>query len=122
MRCKNCGFETPNNSNFCSHCGTKIDFEDNFISVEEPKEEPQSKSQEEVIKEQYPDIDMSKASIMWYILGFFVPIAGLIIFFMFLYKKPDLALKARRGALHGFVIDCILLTVFYILVYVRGGV
>jgi hypothetical protein len=59
---------------------------------------------------------------MWYILGFFVPIAGLIIFFMFLYKNPDLALKARRGVLHGFVIDCILLTVFYILVYVRGGV
>lgn len=125
MRCKNCGFETPNNSNFCSHCGTKIDFEDNFINTEEVKEikeEPKTVTKEDLIKEQYPDIDLSKASILWYFLGFFVPMAGIVLFFVFLYKKPDLAFKARRGALHGFIVECILLFVYYIILYSRGGV
>ena len=46
MRCNNCGFETPNNSNFCSHCGAKIEFTDAFVYVKniEEKEERINKS------------------------------------------------------------------------------
>lgn len=120
MRCKNCGFETPNNSNFCSHCGAKIDFDDNFIDQkEEIIDEPKEKMENNDI---YSNIDTSKASIGWYFLGLIAPIFGLIFFFLYLYRKPDLAFKARRGALHGFIIEIILSIGFYIYLFTRGGI
>lgn len=109
MRCKKCGFETPNNSNFCSHCGAPIDFDDEFINIdskiEEEKEEDTTNTNQNM---NLMDIDMSRASIGWYFLGLLFPIVGLILFFLFLYKKPDLAFKARRGAIHGFLISVVL--------------
>ena len=43
MKCKKCGFDTPNNSNFCSHCGSPIDFDDEFISIDSKKEDEKIK-------------------------------------------------------------------------------
>lgn len=124
MKCKKCGFETPNNSNFCSHCGAPVDFNDEFISIDSKIEE--EKNEEHTINanenmNQMMNIDMSRASIGWYFLGLFFPLAGIIIFFLFLYKKPDLAFKARRGAIHGFILSIALTFLFIITVSLKGG-
>ncbi len=122
MKCKKCGFETPNNSNFCSHCGSPIDFDDEFINIdskiEEEKEEDTINTNQNM---NLMDIDMSRASIGWYFLGLLFPIVGLILFFLFLYKKPDLAFKARRGAIHGFILSIALTFLFFITVSLKGG-
>jgi len=122
MKCKKCGFETPNNSNFCSHCGSPIDFDDEFINIdskiEEEKEEDTINTNQNM---NLMDIDMSRASIGWYFLGLLFPIVGLILFFLFLYKKPDLAFKARRGAIHGFILSIALTFLFIITVSLKGG-
>lgn len=124
MKCKKCGFDTPNNSNFCSHCGSPIDFDDEFISIdsktEEEKNEEHTKNANENMN-QMMNIDTSRASIGWYFLGFFFPLAGIIIFFFFLYKKPDLAFKARRGAIHGVILSIALTFLFIITVSLKGG-
>ena len=122
MKCKKCGFETPNNSNFCSHCGSPIDFDDEFINIDSKIEE--EKKEDTVNTNQnmnLMDIDMSRASIGWYFLGLLFPIVGLILFFLFLYKKPDLAFKARRGAIHGFILSIALTFLFIITVSLKGG-
>ncbi len=122
MKCKKCGFETPNNSNFCSHCGSPIDFDDEFINIDSKIEE--EKKEDTINTNQnmnLMDIDMSRASIGWYFLGLLFPIVGLILFFLFLYKKPDLAFKARRGAIHGFILSIALTFLFFITVSLKGG-
>ena len=122
MKCKKCGFETPNNSNFCSHCGSPIDFDDEFINIDSKIEE--EKKEDTINTNQnmnLMDIDMSRASIGWYFLGLLFPIVGLILFFLFLYKKPDLAFKARRGAIHGFILSIALTFLFIITVSLKGG-
>ena len=122
MKCKKCGFETPNNSNFCSHCGSPIDFDDEFINIDSKIEE--EKKEDTINTNQnmnLMNIDMSRASIGWYFLGLLFPIVGLILFFLFLYKKPDLAFKARRGAIHGFILSIALTFLFFITVSLKGG-
>ena len=122
MKCKKCGFETPNNSNFCSHCGSPIDFDDEFINIDSKIEE--EKKEDTINTNQnmnLMDIDMSRASVGWYFLGLLFPIVGLILFFLFLYKKPDLAFKARRGAIHGFILSIALTFLFFITVSLKGG-
>jgi len=122
MKCKKCGFETPNNSNFCSHCGSPIDFDDEFINIDSKIEE--EKKEDTINTNQnmnLMNIDMSRASIGWYFLGLLFPTVGLILFFLFLYKKPDLAFKARRGAIHGFILSIALTFLFFITVSLKGG-
>lgn len=123
MICKVCGKETPNNSNFCSHCGRRIDLDDILVDSNEEKSEvtPKIVSTEDYLQSIYPDIDLGKASILWYFLGLFVPMAGLIAFFIFLYKKPDAAFKARKGAIHGFLLNVTILFIFYIYIITKGG-
>ena len=116
MKCKRCGFLTPDNSNFCSHCGTKIDFDDTFINAEQAYQDvySQNKSGKKSNKYREEDLRVStgKASFLWYVLGFIVPIVGYLLAYIFSYDKPDLARKSRIGALWG--------TITYLVVYLSS--
>lgn len=114
MKCKKCGFETPNNSNFCAHCGTSIDLDDVFINkdnssyyseVEEEKEErPKENNRYE---EQDLRTYVERASIGWFFLGLVFPILGFILGAVYRYRKPDMAAKLRTGAIYGLFIELV---------------
>ena len=94
MYCKYCGKSIDDDSKYCVNCGNNMN--NNFggtISGDAP----------------------SKA---FAILGFFVPIVGLILYAIFETKQPQRAKSAGKGALIGFitkVVICIVSVILYII-------
>lgn len=123
MKCKKCGFETPDNSNFCSHCGEKIDFDDVFINAEQAYQKDASKREQPDSRyfKRYREEDLRTnnrtASIGWYFLGFFVPILGFILASIYSYKMPDMARKCRLGAFHGIILELAMYMIYFIIAY-----
>lgn len=93
MYCKNCGRIVDDTSSYCNSCGARIDNKSNVIVSEE------------------------SSSFGFAILGFFIPIVGLILFLIYEGKKPKQAKSAGKGALIGFITK-IVLSIILVILYV----
>ena len=116
--CMYCGSEIPETAKFCTNCGAALPVE---APVEQPVFETpapqeyqqpyQQPAQQPTYQQPYaqpaaaPVVD--SGSIGWGILGFFFPIVGLILFFVWKDKKPQSAKVAIIGAAIGFVLGII---------------
>lgn len=91
MYCKNCGRTVDDTSSYCNNCGARIDNK--------------------------PDADVSEdnSNLGFAILGFFIPIVGLILFLIYEEKKPKRAKSAGKGALIGFITEIVLAIILVIL-------
>lgn len=65
MYCKNCGRTVDDTSSYCNNCGARIDNKPNA------------------------DVSEDSLSLGFAILGFFIPIVGLILFLIYEEKKPN---------------------------------
>ena len=93
MYCKNCGRIVDDTSAYCNSCGTRLDNSSNT------------------------NVSEDNSSFWFAILGFFVPIVGLILFLIYESKKPKRAKSAGKGALIGFITK-IVLSVILVILYV----
>ena len=93
MYCKNCGSIVDDTSSYCNSCGARIDDKSNVIVSED------------------------SSSFGFAILGFFIPIVGLILFLIYEGKKPKRAKSAGKGALIGFITK-IVLSIILVILYV----
>ena len=82
MYCKNCGRPVDEGSLYCNNCGTKLDSNQN--------------------------ISEDNSSFSFALLGFFIPLVGLILFLIYESKKPQRAKSAGKGALIGFITNIVL--------------
>ena len=92
MYCKNCGRTVDDTSPYCNNCGARIDNKPNA------------------------DVSEDSSSMGFTILGFFIPIIGLILFLVYEGKKPKRAKSAGKGALIGFITR-IVLTIILVILY-----
>lgn len=93
MYCKNCGRTVDDTSSYCNNCGARIDNKPNA------------------------DVSEDNSNLGFAILGFFIPIVGLIIFLIYEEKKPKRAKSAGKGALIGFITE-IVLAITLVILYV----
>lgn len=91
MYCKNCGRTVDDTSSYCNNCGARIDNKPNADASED------------------------SLSLGFAILGFFIPIVGLILFLIYEEKKPKRAKSAVKGALIGFITEIVLAIILVIL-------
>lgn len=89
MYCKNCGKIVDDSATYCISCGTK--FDNNINATDD------------------------RSSFGFAILGFFIPIVGLILFLIYEGKKPKRAKSAGKGALIGFITKFVLSIILVIL-------
>ena len=89
MYCKNCGHYIDDSSTYCINCGTKFDNNETD----------------------------DHSNFGFAILGFFVPLVGLILFLIYENKKPKRAKSAGKGALIGFITK-IVLSIILVVLYV----
>ena len=61
------------------------------------------------------NVPQDKGSFGWAVLGFFIPIVGIILFFAWKKTKPLSAKKAGIGGLIGFIINFFIIVIFPIL-------
>lgn len=93
MYCKNCGRLVDETSTYCENCGANL----NSISSTNAADD--------------------NSSFGFAILGFFIPLLGLIFFLVYEGKKPKRAKSAGKGALIGFITK-IVITIILIILYV----
>ena len=90
--CPNCGKQVDENTFVCLNCGVKLknDIENN---------------------------NGDSGSIGWGILGYFIPIAGLIIYLVMMDSRPKTAKMAGKGALISVVVNTILSILLFVLFF-----
>lgn len=86
MYCKKCGKEINDNAVVCVHCGCAVEKRANAIAA-------------------HHDDAPSKG---FAILGFFIPLAGLILYLVNKNTAPLKAKSAGKGALIGFIVSIVL--------------
>ena len=79
MYCEKCGSKNEMTSEFCTNCGNKLNKEFSNTTIINSEEE--------------------KNTFGWGVLGFFVPIAGLILFIIWKKDRPKASKSAGIGAL-----------------------
>ena len=87
MYCRSCGKNIDDSATYCINCGTRFDNK---------------------------EVD-DQSSFGFAILGFFIPIVGLILFLIYEGKKPKRAKSAGKGALIGFITKIVLSIILVIL-------
>lgn len=96
MYCKNCGRIIENNSAYCSRCGVRL-----------------SDSKKQAVSDDSSNFGFA-------ILGFVIPIVGLILFLIYEKENPKRAKSAGKGALIGccaLIAIVTLLVILYIVLF-----
>lgn len=90
MYCNRCGRTVADHSLYCNYCGARLDGTQNW-----------------------PESD-DRSSFGFALLGFFIPLAGLIFFLIYEGKKPKRAKAAGKGALIGFITKIVIAVVLFV--------
>ena len=98
MYCEKCGQQITENTAFCSNCGTSINRE--YVTYDYDSNKP------------YAD---DKPSFLFALIGFFIPIIGLILFLVYEGKRPKRAKSAGKGALTSIILKIVISIVFFVL-------
>jgi predicted RNA-binding Zn-ribbon protein involved in translation (DUF1610 family) len=84
--CPNCGEPVRDNQDVCLSCGQELNQYSKKVIVEEG------------------------STIGWGILGFFIPIVGLVLYIMWKETRPNAARTAGVAALVGFIVNIALIS------------
>ena len=114
MKCTNCNVSVSKDALYCPNCGAKVEI----------KEEKQTKNEEKkenevtVIEPVKTTTQSSSNSFWWGVLGFFIPLAGLILFLVWKTERPSDSKAAGIGALISVCINIFItfITIFFIFV------
>ena len=101
MKCTNCDFDLKQDAIYCPNCGFKVEKVKKTTKKTEKVEE---KKEVVVVNEQ---TDTTGSSVGWGFLGFFQPIAGLVLF-LAMKDKPHIAKGAGIGALIRVIVTAVL--------------
>ena len=105
--CRKCGTQLSDQATFCHSCGTAQNAA--------PAQNTSSTNQNTYNPTPAP---VDKGGFWWGVLGYCVPLVGLILFLVWKDTKPKTAKSAGKGAL----ISVIVGVVFYILSFILAGV
>lgn len=123
MFCRKCGTENSAGNAFCPKCGEKFDT----ITSETTNTAPVTEtpvSEQPVYVESTPasySEPAEKNTALWLVLGLFVPIVGIILFFVWLKKKPQSSKNSLIGAIIGIVISILLTVLLFALGFLSLG-
>lgn len=125
--CSNCGAHLADNVNFCSNCGAS--------QIARQSQQPQQSQQ--TYYSQQPNYNTQnyysaqpsssvnspkdEKSFGIALLGFFVPIVGLILFLVWKDSSPLKAKSAGKGALTGFIIATVSFVLLIILLFAMAS-
>ena len=102
--CVHCGAEIPEGATYCSACGASQQFYQQY--PQQPYQQPnQQLNQQPVYVYQQTAPVNDSGSFGWAVLGFFIPIVGLVLFLVWRREKPRCAKMAGMGALVSVIVS-----------------
>lgn len=124
--CTYCGQEIEEGTKFCVHCGAPLTGQNPAVAQGQPQQAPQGASARPV--QQAPQQQYQQPPVQpvqtgddnggfgWGLLGFCIPLAGLILFLVWKDTKPNNGKAAGMGAL----ISVIISVLFYVVAIFMG--
>ena len=109
--CTNCGHEIHDEAIMCVYCNT-------------PVEKPKPQKVEPLVKVEEPFVEGTPSK-GWMVLGIFLPVVALILFFICRRKRPQRARLLKKGMIIGFIIYGVIFVIrlaFSFLQYIIGAV
>ncbi|MBP3635324.1 MAG: zinc ribbon domain-containing protein [Bacilli bacterium] len=100
MYCSKCGKKLDNKAIFCSECGNEVN--------------------NQTVVSNTNNVKNSGSSFGWGVLGFFIPLAGLILFLVWKTDRPKDSKAAGIGALIGMVALVLLYILLFVLAFSIG--
>jgi len=100
MFCKECGTQIPDNANVCSNCGVAQRAGVNVNPVIPPVNSASNDA----------------GGFGWGLLGFCVPIAGLILFLVWKSEKPKSSKAAGIGALVSVIASVLIYIIYFVVI------
>lgn len=118
MKCNNCGFNNEMGVNFCSNCGSPLnnnqfnhDIDDNLnINTN-------TNSQYDNVEPVYYEESKDSGSFWWGVLGFFFPLIGIILYFVWKNERPMTAKKLLIGAIVSIALPVVIGIIFYLIAW-----
>ena len=93
--CPNCGTQVKDNQNICQNCGENI-------NLNQPKNLPTEED----------------STIGYTVLGFVIPLAGLILYLIWMEEKPKASRSAGLGALLNVIMSIIGSILIFIIIFI----
>ena len=96
--CRSCGAQVQEYSRYCPKCGSPVGYANN----------------------NYPPINTAvydSGSIWWAVLGFLIPLVGLILFIVWMDNKPNSAKMAGIGALVNVILSILIVPITMVIIF-----
>lgn len=98
MYCSKCGAKLPKDSGFCSECGASTTENTNVQNTDVKKE--------------------SNDVFGWGVLGFFIPVAGLILYLTWKTDRPKASKAAGIGALVCLIFNVVIIALWLLIMFI----
>jgi len=105
MYCKRCGAKLDDGASYCTSCGAS-------------QRDPGSDGSYQ--QSNYGGSQYDSGSFGWFILGFFIPMVGLILWIVWMHDRPRSARMSGLGALVSVIVWIILPIIIFIAVVAAG--
>lgn len=103
MYCPNCGRPIPDGATYCNRCGAVFD------------------DYSRRSRDNAPAYNDDSGSFGWAVLGFFIPLVGLILYLVWKNEKPKSAKRAGQGALVCVILNLIILAIYFVFAFILIG-
>lgn len=104
MYCPNCGEPIPDGARFCYKCGASLGYDYPRRAYDSDR-----------------GYDNDSGSFGWAVLGFFIPLVGLILYLVWKDEKPKSAKRAGKGALVSVILYLIVIAIYVIVFVIAFG-
>ena len=101
MFCPKCGAKVDSNAGFCSECGASLKGETSVTQTTTVSEN-------------------EGLTFGWGVLGFFIPLAGLILFIMWKQERPKASKSAGIGALISVILNVVICILAFAFAFYLG--
>ena len=105
MYCSNCGNKINDNERYCPYCGAEQNI-DYTVSAQQAANKVSNDD---------------TGSIGWGVLGFFIPLVGIILYCVWRNEKPLNAKISLKGAIISFILEAVLVVVYFVCIFAMLG-
>ena len=121
-KCPNCDADIDNGRTVCPFCGSTIGIDDSVNDKQYKQDTIYTKN----TQQQYQSHQVNDTgSVGYWLIGFFVPLIGIILYFVWRYEQPNNAKRCLWGAVVSIIVSFVLTILTFICMIIAalsGGI
>lgn len=121
-KCPNCDADIDNGRTACPFCGSTIGIDDSVNDKQYKQDTIYTKNTQQQFQSRQVN---DTGSVGYWLIGFFVPIIGIILYFVWRYEQPNNAKRCLWGAVVSIIVSFVLTILTFICMIIAalsGGI